>query len=335
MNKVGRPQIEQWKQDQITARLARGETNKQIARDLGVGTATVSRYRQLSVPQNTAAPASGGRVVALELGHEQAMRLSEGANTKLIAGELMYDSLRIRLLKAIASESTVDDVETLIKLVRTGSNDAGTDPHNVVHLLWTLNKAGYIAFRENKSRKSGAQNAHLERIRVTPRGLEAAGMTPTNRPVVSGYHGARHRGGELPQHRSDGTDFRNHGSKAQGSAVERIRAVQPETVITTVFPSRKAAEETFEAAKELVATMDEEPTLTRMWPQLQALRERQAELAARSARVDALMEAAAALDGVDPDAAKLLLARAEATDGQPLTELEREYLAFAELASKL
>lgn len=70
--------------------------------------------------------------------------------------------------------------------------------------------------------------------------------------------------------------------------------------------------------------------LSQDWPILTALRDRQRHIREENRRANALLDAAAALESIDPDASRVLEERANAIAGTvALSAVEAEYLAFA------
>ena len=69
-------------------------------------------------------------------------------------------SIRLRLLRAIAARGPIgDSVELTL--------DAGTDQHNLIHVLYGLNRLGLVRFRINKS----GRRQHVQHVAITEPGL--------------------------------------------------------------------------------------------------------------------------------------------------------------------
>lgn len=214
-------------------------------------------------------------------------------------------SLKLRLMRAVAEAGPFEDTAALIRSVRRP--DDSFDLHEVQHLLASLNKQGYVAYRENKN---GAYRV-LMRIEATKRGFEAVGLGTK-------YHEVGRKSKGVPRKAGDRTDFRTHGFRAEGGPVE----VRQTPVVVPV-------ETPVETVKPVVASAGREVP-----PLLAALRERAEAKNRGAAKAARYLEAATLLEDVDVAEAERLLALAESFGGEPFTALETEYLAFAEAVEK-
>lgn len=91
----------------------------------------------------------------------------------------MNDSAKIRLLRLIAKYEPVANAHSL-------QQEFGSNTHHVVHVAYSLQKAGLIKFRKTNnapSWKGKPTNASVTKkiptaIRLTPRGRELLDRTP-------------------------------------------------------------------------------------------------------------------------------------------------------------
>lgn len=74
----------------------------------------------------------------------------------------MTATIKDRLLTAIAAAGLVADSRDL-------QPAAGTDQHNLIHVLYSLNRVGLVSFRLRKRGRSQL----VQRIELTDRGREA------------------------------------------------------------------------------------------------------------------------------------------------------------------
>lgn len=202
---------------------ATGMSHKDIAQRLQIGLSTVYKYapgRQagpgkkrrggtLSVPLGSAAAPAADETerAVLALTHEEMVAL--GQHPTIVAGQIIADSLRQRLLKKICESGPYPDVLTLMRDTRrAGDPRDNFGAHEVVHIIRrSLNVAGLVDYVEDRQ-------GNVTKIRATERGYEAAGYGTRYREV------RRQRGGE-PQRRSDRTDFRTHRPRAEGGEIMR------------------------------------------------------------------------------------------------------------------
>lgn len=295
----------------------------EVAKKYGVSPQTVLNIRaEFGKKGTTLTIPNRNGYVAVRMTPEELAQLSNSGDgslaPSLIAGTIMAGSLRSRLLKAIVENGPFESLDDLMRSIRGGSGDT-FGGHEVYHILAALNSQGLVEYREHGN--GAAKRIH--RIIATPKAYSEAGMATQYRPV--GPTGGPRR--EEPQHRSDRTDFRTHSPVAEGGEITRVirklEAVVPRQVATTssVPPSGPAPAE---------ATPVPAPP---SWPVLEGLRQRQAEVAAAKARAAKYLEAAALLAD-DAEEVLRLMAKAEEAEGKGLTELEAEYLAYAEANAK-
>ncbi len=246
-------------------------------------------------------------------------------------------SLRTRLLRAIAeSDEPIEDTNALIRLVR--EPDDHIEGHEVQSILQSLNRQGLIKYRIHKT---GAYKV-VTRIEATQRGFGQAGLG-TYHPEV----GPGKPKGE-PLRKGDRTDFRTHHGSAEAGPVIKEKyddhrrnfpdhnhppleqATEADIIAVTkqVEPPAPKAEPTI---SELVVAVADRVS---RFPLLAALRARAAARAENAARVAKYLEAAALLDDIDKAESERLLAMASALDGEGLSPLESEYLAFAQATDR-
>lgn len=271
----------------------------------------------------------------IEMTHDQFLKLGDRGEDIAVAAGVQQDSLRKRIMRAVALHSPVDDVDQLIGYL-VAERPGAVHHHEVTHLLYGLNKDGCLKFRENK-RDARAGTAHLQRIEVTDRGYDSAGV-PVPGKAQEGRRGARNAGTSRKGHAvgRDMTEQRHHRTIAEGGPVMSIStptgSSDPAAYGAETFAASMAryATEPRVQAPQMKPTTNEEPAPEPSWPELQRIRAlRQAAMAA-SLRAEAYYDAAAALESVDPAESKRMLARAEEVAGPGLTPAEAEYLRFVD-----
>lgn len=276
--------------DRVVAASRQGDSAKQIAKDLGLSVWTVYEIRKQRRGEWEMSPGIPQDVPA------------EPENA----------SLKARILRSVVERGPFADVDALLKDFRRP--DEGVGPHEVVHLLYSLNKQDAVQF---KQLKSGNKQGQMLLVDIKPgrRGYAMAGIPVPGYDRQRRPNGARVPGTSRNRHAAgkDYTEQRYHGPSAVGGPIERSRAVG-EPVAAPV--QQRLAVGTRPVAQE--------------WPLLEDLRARQRTQEADAMRVAAYLEAATALDKVDPVQANALLAKAEAITGKPLSPLEIEYLKYAE-----
>lgn len=290
-------------------------------------------------------PAKFDERVAISMTHDEFVQLGgTSMESKLVAGAIQQDSLKQRLLRVICEQGPFDDSMEVMKAARSGPKDTSFGIHEVVHLLYSLNKQGLIKFKANRGASKTDSLTHLE---ATERGYQQCAI-PVPGKQQHNAHGGRTPGTSRAGHAvgKDPTEARNHGTRAEGGPIERRRA--PVAPATT--PEAKAAIERIQAAPEEpkpkatwsarsvreaakpapTPRIVEEPKPTRAWPELEAIRAKAAEVREARARAAKYVDAAAVLEEVDPAEAERLMGLAAGIDRDArLTPLEAEYLAFA------
>lgn len=292
--------IDQGTQDRIAALARQGVTQARIAQQLGIGVGTVNRYvkaaNTLTVPGADREPQQ-----VLQLTEAESLALSQRNENVVVAAMLQQDSLKLRLLKAICEAGRIETVAELMEATKNGGPADNFGAHEVTHLLYSLNKDGLIKFRERKN-SAVSTGSVLHKLEATPAGFARVGAKAPIR-VVGGLRKSHAR--DVPLNREDRTDFRTHGQQAIRDAAVVTEAAQPST--------------------------NEDVAPVREWPLLKELRERAEAVAGLALRANALADAAAVLDGIDPEESERLLERAAELEARAgLSPLEREYLAFAE-----
>lgn len=142
--------------------------------ELGLSTvynelARLRRAETLEVPM-------GERRVALEMTHSEFAALSGSpVEPMLVASQLQQDSLKRRLLRAIVELGPYPDIKSLMQDVRSGPGDQSFGAHEVAHLIWSLQKQGFVRFNESKKKASLGSTA-LSAIRATPMGEQEVGL---------------------------------------------------------------------------------------------------------------------------------------------------------------
>lgn len=224
--------------EEVRQRLARGEPNAAIVRAMGVSSSSVSYLNK--------------------------QQQSNGVD----------ESLKQRLLKAICEEGPFDGVPELMAEVRSGPSDQSFGPHEVTHILYSLNKQNKVSFR--RARRGSATEAltHIAATRVAQR------ENGTQKVAREAGHLHAGHAAEKPQHRSDRTDFRTHGPVAEGGPVVKVRVLE-----------------------------QREP-----YPLLRALQRAAAQRERDAAKATKYMEAAALLEHVDPSQAAELVEKAATLD---------------------
>ena len=235
-----------------------------------------------------------------------------------------HASLKQLTLRTIVEGGPYKTTKELVEDLNKGHHTP-VGPHEVVHLLWSLNKAGLITFREDKRSATSSANSYPVNVKATNRGKDevqgkqqAFEVQGTN----NGYGHAR----EVSSRPADRTDFRTHSAKAEGGEVERRMVgenpfvVEPEAVDALVQATKPP-------------TIDEEPTPEPEWPLLQQLRDKAANATVAVGRAELLLEAAALIADVDAERAADLESEANRLAKlHQLSAFEAEYLAFAEHA---
>lgn len=216
-------------------------------------------------------------------------------------------SLRQAILRAVAENGPFKTAEDVMDFVQ--DNPRKTNLHEVVHLLFSLNKSNLVAMKSSgpmgrmhvtdvRARSAAYQELGI----TTPAAREVNNLGTTKLPHVLSAH--QHRG-EEPLHRSDRTDFRTHRTIAEGGPVTVTKVAVPEPDVAKAEVSE--------------------------WPILDRIRAVAAAGAENRLRAEKLMEAAAILEGISPDDSERLAKLAEETAREThLTATEIEYLAFAE-----
>lgn len=255
----------------------------------------------------------------MTLNHEQAAKLPL---VDIVVGTINADadtkSVRERIIAALCDQREWGLIG-LTQAVRRDHRDL-TGPREVGTILNSLNQQGYVTFR------MGNEGTHhsMTNIKASKKLLRERGVTEAR--VIG------ERKGGTPQHAGDRTDYRTHGKRAEGGevTVERpLSEVRVEPEVAAALVEAGVAEAAVEAAP---PTIDEEPLRFGVWPELQAIQDKVAARAEAETRAGKLLDAAAALEGIDDALAEELLARAAGqAQAVQLTALEAEYLAYAEM----
>ena len=78
----------------------------------------------------------------------------------------MTESNKVRLLRLIAATEPVENPKELV--VPLGN---GLGLHSIVHLIWSLQKSGWITFKEKALRGGNGTKIPMD-IRLTPKGRQ-------------------------------------------------------------------------------------------------------------------------------------------------------------------
>lgn len=246
-----------------------------------------------------------------------------------IAAVITQDSLKNRLLQAIVEQGPLAGVPELIEAIRRPSDSFG--PHEVTHLIYSLNKQGYVSFKAGRGK---TKTDLLTDLKPTAKAKREFGIPRVPPRQQFNPEGGRIAGTSRAGHAvgKDYTEQKYHGNTAVGGPVERFTAPrQPDVTVADVVerPDSDAGHK---------PRTNEEPSETTEWPELQSLRARLARLEPLRARVAKLLEAAALLDGDEPDEAERLMAKAAELEDEAnagLTPIEAEYLAYAEIVEEM
>jgi len=84
------------------------------------------------------------------------------------------------------------------------------DGHNLMHLLYALNQAGQVTFRQNK------MGAHTRLVAITATKAGYAAVDVPKVPMAAEFGHTKHAPSVHP---GDGTDFRNQPSRAPGGPI--------------------------------------------------------------------------------------------------------------------
>lgn len=315
-------QLSQQTKDAIVALDRAGVKQDDIRKQLDLSWGTVNKY--VHQGRSLRVPGLNGGLKAVTLPPEQFVELGRASEASAIAAGIQQDSLKTRMMRAIAEQGPFAGVPELINAIRSGPKDQSFGGHEVTHILYSLNKQGCIAFRTSRK---GSPASLIQDIRATSAGYASAGV-PVPGKGQEGRYGGRAVGTSRPGHAvgKDMTEQRHHGTKAEGGPITRDKA-------SPILDAQRLSSPAgfFQPKPEAPQPRtNEEPPALRLWPQLQELRDRQAAMAAVAHRADALLEAAALLDGIDPDESRRLLERASALTSEGMTAAEAEYLEFAE-----
>jgi hypothetical protein len=149
-------------------------------------------------------------------------------------------SIRQRVIKALCDEREWT-LMGLTQAIRTSHRDT-VGPRDVGAVLNSLNQQGLVTFVEG-----GFENGHnsLTKIKATKRLLAQENVDTTSREVGTPRHV-----GEAPQHKTDRTDFRTHGHRAEGGPITTERAAP---VIPQPKPEPIVGPEQFPIVRALVA----------------------------------------------------------------------------------
>ncbi len=320
---------------EIARRLVAGESLHEAAIAVGVSTRTASRRR-----------------AEIEMIEGALKRAEVRAEVSGVATDLVVASQRTLLARTIAEDGPFSDVGALIDAFgKRTTDDRRPVFDNVVKALWSLQKQGEITFSQSSNSTPsrghhGPASGSLTRIRALPSLYRRLGIAETSRdwpPTVPGPQ---------PVHKvgKDYTDANRHGSVAVGGPIER-RVVDrpiPEPGLvtpddsTTVHPvgvdptdHHTQPDETYEVPE---FDLDPGEPVPEPWttpgpeepefPILAAIRGRvEAQRKAKEA-ADLILRAAELLSA---DKAETLLTEASRlVDETALTDVEAEYLRFAE-----
>lgn len=373
------------------------ESSRRAAQTRNANRAEAALAPAAPPPAPEPVPAYGTKEV-IEIAISDVSRLSPEAETFVVAGQIQADSLKSRMLKAIAATGPYQTTDALMNVVRRPGDNFGA--HEFYHLLHSLNKGGLITFvlgrggRNGTKRAPGASKPTATNIKATNAGYRAAGFGSTMDFTTKG-------GAHPVRKTSDATDPRNQPTVAAGGPIERTHVLhlhdhdlavwrstcracmvyhttgKPHEVVEAVaivaqnerlvldpmnveapiatatdeatdgpfgdpalegenghpvYAATPAPEPTY--ADELVISVEEQAEVNQReleagYPLLVALREREAARVVASRRSARYLEAAALLEEVDPEESQRILGLATAAEGEPLTNLEAEYLAFA------
>ena len=311
--------------DQIQARLRQGDDARDIAREMGVNLSTVYDVRRkdmgihgrgttLTIPGDS--PDDAPQIISMT--PEQFAQLSPRGEDIVIAAMIGQDSLKKRLLRTIAEQGPFDNVLDLCRAVRGGPNDTfGT--HEVTHILKNgLNKPGLIRYRLDRS--NSAAGAIPRNITITEAGYRALDM-PVPTQDIENKRGAHPPGWSRQRHAvgRDMTEPRYHDARAAVVVGETERMTVAPTPVNVPRPAPVAPV----AAPAPRKAAGQYPILT-------ALRESFAARAEADARASRMADAAALIEADDPEEAKRLLDKAIALSPAGLTDIEKEFLRYAE-----
>ncbi len=271
------------------------------------------------------------RSVTVAMSHSEFARL--GTQPKVVAGMFIAekeaaDSLRKRILAALAQEGYPDVLTLMAAIRRPGDPRDNWGAHEVTHIIKSLNKQGLATYVETRQGTVVIPN----RIRITDAGAREAGVGPMPKQIESpsvtrqgsrrhppGYSRSRHAPGK------DMTEQRHHRSIATGGEVMRISAAEQVPMSRPLDTGSGALERPVqpEAGQSLPLRPDPD-----RYPMLDALLQRFEANAEADAKAAKYAEAAAALEDIDPERSEQLLALAEEVGGRPFTALEIEVARF-------
>lgn len=186
-----------------------------------------SRNRVVTVPTTPGQPG-----LAISFTRDEMDRLGRQAHSTPtgVAVEIEQASLRRRMLLMVAEHGPFVDAPALLEALQNPAQS--TDLHSVVHMLYALNKSGLVKYRLSQAPRRN----DLRNIEATRAGMSEAGVDVTRYREV-GRKGTHH--GEQAQHRTDGTDFRNHLAVAKGGPVTVTRPPVPARGYATETPSER------------------------------------------------------------------------------------------------
>lgn len=247
----------------IRHRIAAGQTDNDIARAMDVNSSSVHYLRS---------------------------RIAEARDAREDSEETK--SLKDLLLRTVAEQGPIPTVPDLLHRARGGGGRDNFGAHEVTHILYSLNKQGYVKFGTDKRKASGAQGEHLINIEATARGYGKAGFG-------SGPAAAR-------RERARAAAAEERANLARSGPVEQVRPPDPK-------PDPVPEPEPVPSEPE--------------WPLLEALLEKEAHRVAGLAAYEA---AIAALDGVAGlDIINTLKGRASIV-ASSISQIEHEYMRYAE-----
>lgn len=204
--------------DKMRAMRLAGKTLREIAEANGYSSATsVWRYVNDVKPQKV----TGRMKAALGRNYPERQKLREEG---------------ISLKWAVLESLTIGQAETpgVIQMrvsdaFKRQLDNRSVDQHNIVHVLHSLNKQGFVRFQQSNAHNKS--QSILSGIRITDAGRSAlkrkgsmkgfpttkALARSTTAQIIQG-----NVGGEQARHQTDATDFRNHAAVAQGGPIERV-----------------------------------------------------------------------------------------------------------------
>lgn len=249
-----------------------------------------------------------------------------GIEAARVARQMREAALRTAVLKVLGEAH--HPYETVAALIAELPEEPKYAASEVQALLHTLNRLGLVKFRVDRDGK----HQRLRRIECLPAGRREAGIEPIPAALQ-------------PQHRTDRTDYRTHGFAAEGSGpIERetyaehvARFPDHGHNLASVMDRLEFERELESPATTPAVTPPGTPLVVpaasgapgREWPVLAALRER---LAKDERRAKLLEEAAELTEDAD-DRELIQVHAATAREGK-LTDIEREYLAFADAVAE-